>query len=91
MDEEATAKHGTLFKGAIDGEDRTGNDVFVVNIGSDANDAVRRGANPGNEFDHGIGPIDMAIDGILIGEHAFCESLTNDNDWIFAALAVQLR
>src|ERR1700731_2178771 len=58
MDEKAAAKDWTLFKGAIDGEARARNDVFVVNIGSDANDAVRRGANPGDEFDHGIRPID---------------------------------
>src|SRR5437762_3936200 len=54
VDEEAAAKDWTLFKGAIDSEARARNDVFVVNIGSDANDAVRRGANLGDEFHHGI-------------------------------------
>src|SRR6266852_2479818 len=89
VDEKATAKDWTLFKGAIDGEARARNDVFVVNIGSDANDAVRRGANPGDEFDHGIRPIDMPIDGILIGKHSLRESLTDDSDRFFA-LAVEL-
>ncbi len=88
MDEEAPAKHGTLFKGVIDSETRPGNDVFVVNIGSDANDAVRRNAN-GDEFHHGIRPIDMSIDGILIGEHSLSESLTDDDDRFFV-LAVKL-
>ncbi len=89
MDEKAAAKEGALFKGVIDGEDGLRNDVFVVNIGGDADDAVRRGAKPGDEFQHGIRPIDMPIDGILIGEHAPCESLTDDNDGIFT-LAVEI-
>src|SRR4029077_3447679 len=79
VDEEAAAKDGTLFKRAIDGEHGTRNNVLVVNISSDADDAVGRVANPGDEFKHGIRPIDMPIDGILIGEHALCESLTDDS------------
>src|SRR6266480_276867 len=39
---------------------------FVVNIGSDANDAVRRGANPGDEFHHGITPTAVSIEGTLL-------------------------
>jgi hypothetical protein len=58
--------------------------VLVVNIGSDANDAVRRSANR-DEFHHGIRPIDMSIDGILIGEHSLSERLTDNNDRFFAA------
>jgi len=83
VDEESAAKDWTLFKRAIDGEDGTRNNVLVVNIGSDADNAVRLGANPGNEFNHGIRPIDVPIDGILIGEHALCESLTDDSDGLF--------
>src|SRR5213594_4246805 len=79
MDEETAAKHGALFKRVVDGEDGSRNDVFVVNIGSDADDAVRRDANPGNELHHRIRPIDVAVDGVLIGEHALRESLANDN------------
>jgi len=89
VDEEPTAKHWTLFKGIVDSEARARNDVLVVYIGSDANDAVRRSANAWDEFHHGIRPIDMPIDGILIGEHALSESLTDDNDRIFT-LAVEL-
>src|SRR6267378_3783091 len=44
---------------------------------------VRRGVNPGGELHHGIGPIDMPADGILIGEHALCESLADDSDGLF--------
>src|SRR5216684_3110494 len=89
VDEEATAKDWTLFKGAVDGEDRPRNDVFVVNIRGDANDAVRRGANPGDEFYHRIRPIEMPIDGVLIGEHSLSASLTDHNDRFFV-LAVEL-
>src|SRR6202022_4762014 len=88
VDEKATADDGTLFKGAIDGEDGLRNDVFVVNIGGDADDAVRRGANPRGELQYGIRPIDMPIEGILIGEHALCESLTDDNDGVFTLAVV---
>ncbi len=90
MDEKVAAKHGTLFRGAIHGEDGPRNEVLVVNIGSDADDAVRRAANAGSESQHGIRPEDVAIDGILIGEDALCESLTDDNDRLFPFLAVEI-
>src|SRR6266851_4371192 len=80
VDEEAAAKHWTLFKGAIDGEGGSWNDVFIVNIGGDANDAVRRGAKAGDEFQHRIRPENMAIEGILIGEHASGERFADDDD-----------
>ena len=70
MDEQAAAKHRTFVHVVVDGERWLRNDVLVVNIGSNANDAVRRGAKPGDEFHHGICPIDVPIDGILIGKHA---------------------
>src|SRR5229473_6550008 len=89
VDEKAAAKHWTLFKRVINGEDGSRNDVFVVNVGSDANDAVRRGVDPGDEFHHGIRPVDMPINGILIGEHSLRKSLTHDNDRIFT-LTVEL-
>src|SRR5258708_2219657 len=89
VDEKAAAKDGTLFKGAINGDDGPRNDMLVVNIGGDANDAVRRGVNPGSKFHHGIGPIDMAADGILIGEHALCERLADNSDGLLT-LPVEL-
>jgi hypothetical protein len=39
--------------------------VLVVNIGGDADDAVRCSGNPQDEFQHGIRPIDMPINRIL--------------------------
>src|SRR6266481_1461793 len=88
VDKESTAKHWALFKRVVDREDGPRNDVFVVNIGGDANNAVRRGVNPGDEFHDGIRPEDVAVDSILIGEHSLRESLTYDNDR-FLALAVE--
>jgi len=41
---------------------------------------------PGGESQHRIGPIDVAADGILIGEHAPRESLTDDSDGLFPFL-----
>jgi hypothetical protein len=65
--------------------------VFVVNIGGDADDAVRCGANPRDEFQHGIGPIDMPINSILMRKHALCQRLTDDDDGIFIfTLAVEV-
>src|SRR5207245_6180059 len=43
---------------------------------------VRRSADPGCELQHGISPIDTPIEGILIGEHALRESLTDDSNGI---------
>src|SRR5258707_188017 len=83
------ANSGPSFKRGIDGEDGPRNNVFVVNISGDADDAVRCGANSGNEFHHRIRPEDVAVDGILIGEHSLSESLTDHNDRLFA-LAVEL-
>src|SRR5438445_13881114 len=90
MDKKVAAKEWTLFKGVIDGEDGLRNDVLVVNIGGDADDAMRGGANPGGELEHWIRPKDVPIDGILIGEHTLCESLTDDDDRLTALFAVPL-
>ena len=94
VDEKATAKHWTLFKGAVNGERGLRNDVSVVNIGGDADDAVRRETRlfeigPGEELQHGIRPIDMPIDRILVGEHALCESLADDDDGLFIILVIE--
>src|SRR5262249_54822720 len=48
-----------------------------------------RGANPGRELQHGIGPVDMPINGIPIGEHPSGERLTYDNHWVLR-LAIEL-
>src|SRR5580704_5059601 len=60
--------------------------MSVVNIGGDADDAVWREKTrlfeigPGEELQHGIGPVDMSIDRILIGEDALREGLADDHD-----------
>src|SRR5208282_6628749 len=45
--------------------------------------------NPGDELQHRISPVHMAINGILIGEHALCERLTDDSDRL-VAVAVEI-
>ena len=67
----------------------------IVNVGGDTDDAVRRDKarlfeiGPGEELQHGIRPIDMPIDRILVGEHALCESLADDNDRLFIILVIE--
>jgi hypothetical protein len=92
VNEETTAKHWTFVKRAVNSERGFRNDVFVVNIGGDTDDAVRREKTrlfeigPAEELQHGIRPIDMPIDRILVGEHALRESLADDNDRLFILL-----
>ena len=89
MNEKAAAQNGNLFEAAIDRENGLRNDVFVVNIGGDTDDAVWHEKTrlfeigPVEELQHGIRPIDMPIDRILIGEHALCERLADDNHRLF--------
>src|SRR5437588_2291770 len=95
VDEKATAKDRTLFKGAIDGERRLRNDVSVVNIGGDADDPVRRDKTrffeigPGEELQHGIRPVNMPIDRILIGKHALGKRLADDYDGLFSMAVIE--
>src|SRR5947199_10183519 len=57
-------------------------------MGRGGADASRGVASRG-ESQHGVGPEDVAIDGIVIGEHALCQSLADDDDRLFAFLAVE--
>ena len=41
MDEQAAPEEGTLFQGVVDGDGGLGNEMLVVDIGGDANDALR--------------------------------------------------
>src|SRR6266478_5343625 len=86
MDEKAAAKDGTLLKGGIHGDHRTRNDMEIVNIGGYADDAVRRGVNSRGELQHRIGPVDVPIEGILIGEHPLRESLADDHGGVVLLL-----
>ena len=85
MNEEVTAEHWTVFKGAIHSHAGPGNDVLVVNIGGDPDDSMRRHDTrlfeiaSGEELQDGVRPIYMAIDGILVGEHELGQRLTDDH------------
>ena len=71
--------------------------MFIVNIGRDADDAVRRhqarlfGIGSREELQYGIGPVDVPIDGILIGEHALRQSLADDHDGLVIVLGRRAR
>src|SRR6267154_2538316 len=84
-------------KGTVNSERRFRNDMFIVNVGSNPDNAVRRGKarlfeiGPGEELQHRIRPIDMPIDRILVGEHTPCDSLTNDNDGLLIIILVIKR
>src|SRR5258708_22486483 len=90
VDKKVATKEWTFLKGVIDSEDGLGNNVLVVNIGGDADDAVWGGTNPGGELEHGVRPKEVPIESILIGEHALCESLTYDKDGLCTFMAVEI-
>ena len=85
MNEKIGAKHGAIFKRVVDRDCRPGEDVLVIDIGGNANDAVRRlgtrlfRVGSGKELEHGIAPVNMVADGIPVGEHGSGERLTHDD------------
>src|SRR5882724_5306824 len=87
VNEEAAAPNFSLVKGAVDGERGAGNNVFVIYIGGDTDDAAWLPADI-NELHHRISPINVAIHGVLRWEHALCERFADDDDRLFA-LAVE--
>src|SRR5262249_40279587 len=92
---EATSKHWPLFKRRVYRDRGLRNDVSVVYVGRDADDAMRRqnarlfAIGTGYELQNGIRPIDMPIDGVLIGKHALRESLADDDDRLSVLLIVE--
>ena len=50
VNKKATTEERPLFEGSVDGEHWLWNNVFVVDIGGDADDAMRRDINTRNEF-----------------------------------------
>src|SRR6516225_5263697 len=84
MDEKAAAINHSLLHRSVDGGSGFGDKVFVINIGDNADDAVRRHVDKprGSELQHGIGPINVAINGILIGEHALRERFADDRNGV---------
>src|SRR6516165_11562162 len=89
VDEKATAQKWTLFKGVVDGESWLGNDILLVNICDDANDALGRRQVLAIDFQDGIGPEYVPIDRVLIGEHALREGFADDCDAL-VALTIEL-
>src|SRR4030095_4109101 len=86
MDEKTAAKKRTLFKGVVNGEGRLRNDMRIVNIGGDTNDALQLpGGLTAVGFQDRIGPEHVTIDWVLIGEHAPRKGFADDGDGLFAS------
>ena len=72
----------------MEGHPRASRSIRIGQIaGQNADDAAWLPADI-NKLHHRIGPIHVAIDGVLRWEHAFCERFADDNDRLFA-LAVE--
>src|SRR5579864_4722527 len=82
----ASIQASAFGKGAVDGRGRLRDDVNVVYVGSNADDAVRRLRTrlfrvvTGKEFKDGIGPVNMASHSTLTGPHALSQSFADDHD-----------
>src|SRR5262249_6763226 len=76
VNKKVAAKEIAVFESAIGSDHGPGNEVFVVDIGGDADDAVRRHetrllrSRSGNKLQDRVRPVYMTVDGILLGEHA---------------------
>src|SRR5580704_958122 len=71
----------------IDRERRSRLNMLVVHIGGNTHDAARCGADV-DELHYRVGPHDVAIDGILTGEHALRRALADDDHRLAAAPVV---
>ena len=87
VDEEAAAAD-FLIERMIDGESGAGDYVLVVDIGGDADDAARPGAD-GDELHHGIGPHDVLIERVLLGNICYRDTLADDDDF-FGVFAIEV-
>src|SRR5690242_9628494 len=95
VNEKTPPKDPALVKRVVDSNDGLGNDVFIVNIRGNTDDAVWGYHTRDFAFaaagilQHGVGPIDMPIHGILIGKHALGKSLTDDDHGLAIRLAIE--
>lgn len=71
--------HAFLLTGLIDGHRWNGNQVGVVQVRHDANDAAPFGTEAG-DLDDGIAPAHMPADGLLQREKPVNQTLTYDDD-----------
>jgi len=78
VDEEA-ATPSFLIDGLVDGHGGVGDDVFVVEVGDDTDDAARVIADA-DEFHDAVGPAHGAADGFLAGEEVVGDALADDDD-----------
>ena len=81
---EQPAAADLLLERVIDGHRRPGHDVLVVDVGDDADDAARLGADV-DELHHRIGPHQAAVERVLVGEHPLREALADDDDLLGVA------
>ena len=79
VDKQASAEKRPLCNRVIDGLRGLRNNVQIVYIGSNADDAMRLDLNSWNKFQDRIRPIHVSVDRILIGEHLLGKRLTDDN------------
>src|SRR5262249_14439842 len=59
------------------------NDMHIVNVGDDANDALQLRRALAVDFQDRIGPKHVPIDRVLIGEHSLRQSLADNRDALF--------
>src|ERR1700688_3161847 len=85
---EQAAAADFLIERVIDGESGAGDDVFIVHVGGDADDAPRAGADV-NKLHYWIGPHDVLIERVAGGEHAERDALAEDDDSL-AVFAVEV-
>src|SRR5262249_56436181 len=84
--EQPAAPRIFLSEWMINVDGGAGHNVFVVQIRGNADDPTRLSAYV-NELHYRIGPKEMVVDCILIGEHALGQALADDHNQL-AALAV---
>ncbi len=78
MDEDAAAAN-FLLERVIDAQRRTRNDVLIVDVGGDTDDAAWLGLDV-DELHHRIGPHQAAVDRVARAEHAPRHALADDDD-----------
>jgi hypothetical protein len=80
--EQAASPERSLIDGHVNGHRRARRHVFVVRVGGHADDPALDRLHV-DELDHGVGPDHVAIDCVLVGEHALCQTLAHNYDLLF--------
>ena len=82
---EEAARPSFLVGGLVDGHGGRRDDVFVVDVGHDADDAARLIADA-DELHDTVGPAQLAVQSGLAGEERVGEALADDDDALGAVL-----